>query len=488
LNSTKGKMAAGAAWMVAFKLTERTLTLVSTIVLARLLVPADFGVVAMAMSIVATLEVLTAFSIDVALIQRADVERGHLDTAWTFNVIFGAAIALTLFVLAEPTAAFYRHPELVAVMRVLAIGWLVQGLENVGPVAFRRELEFNKEYWFLSAKKLATFVVTIPLAIWLESYWALVAGIVAGKLLAAGLSYAVHPFRPRFSLRGARELFAFSRWLFVNNVLFFLNQRATDVVIGRLAGAQALGLYNLSFEISNMPTTELAAPINRAVLPGYAKLYRETGSLAHSYVDVIGLIALLSIPAGAGIAAVAAPFVSVVLGPKWLAAIPLIQILAFYGCVASLGTNTGVVMMAVGRPHLMTAMALAHVCLLVPALVLATRAAGLAGAALAVLAATVLVTPLNFAILGRVLGVGVAALVRPLWRPVLGAAAMYGVVRLVLGRLDAAGAGEGAQLAAGVVAGVLAYVVVVAGLWAAAGRPAGAETTILARVRGMAAR
>lgn len=478
-------MAAGAAWMVAFKLTERTLTLVSTIVLARLLVPADFGVVAMAMSIVAILEVLTAFSIDVALIQRADVQRGHLDTAWTFNVMFGAAIALTLFLLAEPTAAFYRHPELVPVMRVLAIGWLVQGLENVGPVAFRRELEFNKEYWFLSAKKLAAFAVTIPLAIWLRSYWALVVGIVAGKFLSAWLSYAVHPFRPRFSLKGARELFAFSRWLFVNNVLFFLNQRTSDVVIGRLAGAQALGLYNLSFEISNMPTTELAAPINRAVLPGYAQLYRETGTLAQSYVAVIGLIALLSIPAGAGIAAIAAPFVTVVLGPKWLDAIPLIQILAFYGCVASLGTNTGVVMMAVGRPHLMTAMALTHVCVLVPALVIATRTWGLAGAALAVLAATVLVLPLNFAILARVLGAGAMDLVRPLWRPVLGAAAMYGVVRLVLGRLGAAGAGEGVQLAAGIATGVVAYVVAVAILWAVAGRPEGAETTILARLRGM---
>ena len=124
---TNDSMAAGAAWMVGFKVTERALTLVSTLILARILVPADFGVVAMAMSIVATLEVLTSFSMDVAIIQRADVDRGHLDTAWTFNLIFGAAIALALVVLARPAAEFYRNPQLVPVMCVLGVGWLAQG-------------------------------------------------------------------------------------------------------------------------------------------------------------------------------------------------------------------------------------------------------------------------------------------------------------------------------------------------------------------------
>jgi O-antigen/teichoic acid export membrane protein len=482
-------MAAGAAWMVAFKVTERTLTLASTVILARLLVPADFGVVAMAMSIVATLEVLTSFSMDVAIIQRADVQRRHLDTAWTLNAAFGVAIALLLLVLARPTASFYRAPDLVPVMYALAAGWLVQGFENVGPVAFRRELDFNKEYWYLSAKRVATFLVTIPLAFWLRNYWALVAGTVAGKFFAVAISYYSHPFRPRPSLAGARELLRFSRWLVVNNILYFLNQRTTDVVIGRMAGAQALGTYNLSFEISNMPTTELAAPINRAVLPGYSKMYRDMGSIAGSYLEVIGLIAFFSIPAGAGIAAIADPFVNVVLGPKWLAAIPLIQVLAFYGCVASLHTNSGVAFMAVGRPHLLTLMAGVHVAVLIPLLLYATRAEGIAGAAHAVLATAVLLTPFNFLLLGRVLHIGPRTLVGPFWRPILGAAFMYSVVRLVLDLIPAGDFNAAAaRLAAGIVAGIVSYAVAAALLWRLAGAPTGAEATLLARARSIVGR
>src|SRR5262249_17482365 len=152
----------------------------------------------------------------------------------------------------------------------------------------------------------------------------LVIGQVSGKLIAVAISFYVHNFRPRLSVSGARDLLRFSRWLVINNILFFVNQRTTDIVIGRIAGAQALGVYNLSFEISNMPTSELAAPINRAVLPGYSKMHRETGSISASYLEVIALIALFSVPAGAGIAAVADPFVNVVLGAKWLDTIPLI--------------------------------------------------------------------------------------------------------------------------------------------------------------------
>ena len=484
MSSTTGRMAKGAAWMVAFKATERTFSLISTVVLARLLLPADFGIVAMAMSIVATLEVLTSFSMDVAIIQRANVERAHLDTAWTFNIVFAALVAIMLIVLAQPTAVFYREPNLVPVMCALAVGWLAQGFENIGPVAFRRELDFHKEYWFMSGKKLATFLVTIPLAVWLHNYWALVIGAVAGKFMSVGISYFAHPFRPRFSVSGARDLLHYSRWLVINNILYFVNQRSSDIVIGRLAGAQALGVYNLSFEISNLPTSELAAPINRAVFPGYSKLHRETGSISASYLEVIGVIALFAIPAGAGVAAVADPFVNVVLGPKWLAAIPLIQILAFYGCAASLGTNTGIVFMALGRPNVMSLLAGAQIIVLVPALIYATRVAGLEGAAWAVLGTTLVMTPVNFAFLARALKVRARDLLRPLWRPAVAAGLMYWIVTTALDALPLAGAGgAAARLAAGIALGMLSYAAVLFVLWSLMGRPAGAETTVLWRAR-----
>ena len=247
-------MAKGAVWMVLFKFTERGLGLISTIILARLLLPADFGLIAMAVSIIAVLELLNSFGFDTVLIQNPDANRSHYDTAWTFNVIFGTASSLILFLLASPAAAFYDEPRLEMVIDFLAIGTFIQGLGNVGVVAFRKELEFNKEFKFLVAKKLISFCITVPLAFILKNYWALVIGMLAGKSAGMALSYLVHPYRPRFSLAARHELFQFSKWLLLNNLLFFLRFRSAHFIIGKTAGTHALGLYTIAYEISNLPT------------------------------------------------------------------------------------------------------------------------------------------------------------------------------------------------------------------------------------------
>jgi O-antigen/teichoic acid export membrane protein len=397
--SVRKEIASGAAWMLAFKLTERLLGLFSTVILARILLPSDFGIVAMAMSLVAVLELLTSFSFDVALIQRHELERRHLDTAWTFNLMFGVSVCLLMLALAPVAATYYRDDRLEPVVYALAFGWLVQSFENIGTVAFRRELQFEREYRFLAAKKGFGVLVTVPLAFWLQSYWALVIGSVATKCFSVLISYRMHPYRPRPSLAGARDLLNFSGWLMVNNALYFLNQRSTDFVVGRLTGAPALGLYNVSFEISNLPTTEIAAPVNRAMLPGYSKLARERGQLSQTYVDTVGAMAILTVPAGVGIAAVAEDLVAVVLGGNWLDAIPLMQILGFYGAIASVGSNTASALLALGQPRMLTALAATRVALLIPALVAGTLAFGLIGTAWAVLIVTIVITPLNFGVL-----------------------------------------------------------------------------------------
>jgi O-antigen/teichoic acid export membrane protein len=271
-------MAQGAIWMVAFKLIDRSIGLLSTLILARLLTPENFGIVAMATSFIAVLELIGAFGFDMALIQRRDATREHYDTAWTFSVIFGAVLCVLLVAFAYPIAHFYKHEELVAVICTLAFGSLLQGFQNVGVVAFRKDMEFNKEFRFLATKKLVTFPLTITLAFVLENYWALVIGMTAGRLVDLVLSYRFHPYRPKFCLAAAGDLLHFSKWLLLLNVLQFLRDRSSDFVIGRFAGPGPLGLFSVSYELANMPGTELVAPINRAVYPAYARIAQDRES------------------------------------------------------------------------------------------------------------------------------------------------------------------------------------------------------------------
>ena len=126
-HATGGQIARGAAWMMGFKLFDKSIGLISTLVLARVLTPADFGLVAMATAVVALLELMGAFGFDSALIQRQNTDRRHYDTAWTFNVMFGVSIATMLVLLAVPAAGFYHEPRLELMLPALAVGALIGG-------------------------------------------------------------------------------------------------------------------------------------------------------------------------------------------------------------------------------------------------------------------------------------------------------------------------------------------------------------------------
>ncbi len=202
--------------MVLFKLVERGLGLISTLILARLLAPEDFGVIAMALSFIAMAELLSAFSFDTAIIQNQSATKAHYNSAWTCSVLLGLSITLLMISLAYPIANFYRKPELMWVVIALSFGPFLTGAQNIGVVAFLKELDFRKEFKFQVSRKFISFLIVVPLAFLFRSYWALVTGILVSKLAGTVISYLRHPYRPRPDLSKVGVLFNFSRWLLVN--------------------------------------------------------------------------------------------------------------------------------------------------------------------------------------------------------------------------------------------------------------------------------
>lgn len=419
MENVSSKMAKGAAWMVGFKLVERSIGLVSTVILARLLSPDDFGLVAIATAFLGLLVLLTSFSFDVALIQNQHAGRELYDTAWTFNVIFAVILTLLLVMTAIPLSMFYNEVRLEKILYVLAFSTLFGGFSNIGPVAFRKDLQFHKEFYFLLAKKLMGFTVCMILAFTLRNYWALVWGSFAGKLLEVLLSYRVHPYRPKFCLKGRKELFGYSMWLFINNIIFFTYHRMADFIISKVLGSHALGVYSIAYEISSLPTTELVAPINRAVLPGYSKMAHDPQAMRQGFLNVLSMIALCAIPAGVGIALVADLMVPVVLGAKWDEAIPLMKILAISGVFTALQTNTGSLYMALGKPRYLTYMALFNlVVLFIPPLIILLDLHGIIGVAEAYLFSNIISLPINLFLASRLIGLKIIPIFSVLWRPV----------------------------------------------------------------------
>lgn len=479
-------MARGAIWMLLFRFTERGLGLISTLILARLLSPEDFGVVAMAMSFITMAELLSSFSFDAALIHNRKAGREHFDSAWTCNLLIGFAISGLLLLLAQPVADFYQRPELVWVVLALAIGPAITGAQNIGVVAFLRELDFRKEFRFQVSRKLVGFCIVIPLAFIYQSYWVLVAGMLVSRLAGFVISYLMHPYRPRWCLSKARELVNFSRWLLVNNFAGFLKERAADFFIGRANGATALGTYTIAYELANLPTTEIGAPINRAFLPGFASMDSQE-EISRAFRNALGFLALIVLPTAACMYVTTPFLVAVLLGNKWLAAAPLMQLLVFNGVLVVVFQSLPcAVMIGRGFPARVMAATLTYTLLLLAALASAyffMPDFGVTHAAYAALGTSLATTPLYLYQVRKTLKIGPSLFARALIRPVLASAALVLVVPGLLPAHDPSmgSLGSLAWLIAGCALGVATYTGVILLTWWVAGRPAGPEKKILAK-------
>jgi O-antigen/teichoic acid export membrane protein len=352
-------------------------------------------------------------------------------------------------------------------------------------------MRFDREFGFITAKKLVGMLIAIPLVFILKSYWALVIAQTAARIAGTALSYWVHPYRPRVGLHGTKDLFHFSKWLLVINIVAYLKERSSDLIIGRVSGPAALGTFSLSYELASLPSTELVAPINRAVFPAYARLAAESReALAREYLSVIGLVMLLAVPAVLGVAASAPLLIPVVLGPKWLAAIPVVALLALYGFTNLVQSNAQAAYLALGRPDVVAKINIVHVSIQIIALVTLTRSYGVTGAATAYLLTAGFMIPLSLGVVLRMLRVRVREFTARVWRPLAAAAFMFVIVREYLSTVadDPDGAAGAMHLAAAVALGVFVYCGTVWLLWTICRMPAGAERAVLTRAAETTAR
>lgn len=482
-SAMSGRIAKGAAWMVGARMADRFIGLGSTVILARVLTPADFGLVAMAMAVIGLIELATSFGFEVSLIRTATPTRAHYDSVWTLNVLFGIACGAATAAAALPAASYYGDERLMPIMLVLGASWAVGNLSNVGVVDFQRTLNFAKEFQFLMTQRLIGVAVTVTLALWLQSYWALIVGSVTTRMIGLIISYLWHPYRPRLHLGATRQIFSFSLWIFVDKVAAFGTMRAADFVLGRTHGAAELGVYRLGEEIGHLPGTELVAPLNRVLLPGMAQMIeggRPTRELA---IAASGVVAVILMPSCLGISAVADPLVRVMLGTQWLAAIPVVQIMAINALFLALWANQHTTLFAVGKPRLPGLISIARLCVFAPSVFLLVGDYGAQGVAVSALVSSIAALSLGMWAGLRVQGVRAGEYWGAVWRPLVAASVMWAGVTWLIENLTNGPLGfAAAKLLICVGAGILLYVLMMMALYLLAGKPQGAERLLLDRI------
>jgi O-antigen/teichoic acid export membrane protein len=464
---------------------------VNTMILVRILVPADFGLLALATSFAQGIDQLAALGIEDAVVREAAPTTAFYDSAFTMNVLRGLGTATIVSAAAWPAANFFHEPRLFPVLLVLAFGAFVAAFQNIGIVDFRRNLAFEKEFILLIAPRMVTILLTATLALLTRSYWALVAGSLTMQILRTGMSYVMHPHRPRLTLRSWRGLIGFSSWSWAISMVSMMRDRVDGFVISRVLGPAQLGIYTIAAEVATIPTFEVAGPLGRATFSSFAAARHTGRSVTELYLRLVASASLVVVPAGFGLSLVAEPVVLLVFGPKWDAATNVIRIIGVAGIALALGSVTSSLLVAQGMLRQTFYICLSATILRVACMILLVKTFGLVGAAVGWAVAISSENLLYGVVVLRHLDLRPATVLRAVWR-ILAATAVMVLVLATTGlgwtRVAATGLKAVDALVTGVATGAATYVIVLGALWYLCGRPKGAEADMLELGRRMASR
>ncbi len=392
-------------WLLGLRLAERVLGLARMVVLARLLVPDDFGLFGIALLAMSVLEALSGTGFNEAIIHRQGRSEDYLGTAWTVHITRGFLLAAAMFVSAPWVAAFFGEPASEPLLRALSANLVLSGLTNISVVLFQRDLDFRKLATLSACGALVDVIVSVIAAVALRSAWALVYGVLAGNLVRLFLSFVVAPVvRPGFHAGRFRDLAGFGGWVWGANLLHFLANQGDDVVVGRMLGAPALGLYRMAYAYAGLPATEITHVVSRVTFPAYARLCEDPVALRTGHLRALRATALVSAPLAVGIGVMAPSFVRLILQPEWEPMVVPLQILAGWGLIRSLSATTGPLFQGLGRPDLVTRLVLLKLVILAVVILPLTASYGLVGTALAVALSAALSYPIGALVVVRMIG------------------------------------------------------------------------------------
>jgi O-antigen/teichoic acid export membrane protein len=485
------KTAGGAGWTIGWRATTRFLGFFSTLALARLLVPADFGLVALAMSFSRAIDVFADLGVQDALIRHTQPSRANYDAAFTINAVRGLVTATIIGAVARPFATFFGDPRLQYVVLALAAAVVMDAMENVGVADFRRHFAFRREFQLSIFPRLAQVVTTVSLALLWRNYWALVAGILTQRVLQTAASYLMHPYRPRLSLRGWHDIIGFSFWSWLISMSRMIKERGITITVGGMLNPTLLGVYTVGAEIAVLPELELILPLCRVCFASFSAARRANANVAETFLRITASTLVIALPASIGISAVAAPIVTLAFGTKWMMATPVVQILAA-ACVFSVsGRVSWTLFSAFALLRSLfwfgVVISIVQLLLLVPFI----WHWGLIGAAMATALGGLIEQAVYTVIAFRRFAIPPSALLRRAWRCLLATIVMATALAVTGYGWEPGTAGvtysmNHLLIASGL--GACIYTVALLGLWFASGRPIGPETDVLELLRRACAR
>jgi PST family polysaccharide transporter len=472
-----GRTIAGAALFLATHLGDRVVNLLGTMILARLLTPEDFGVVALTFFVIELSHVFTNFQFSRAIVRLREVTDDDYDTAFTLSAIRGIALAAAVFASADAAAAALNAPALAGALMIAAAAPLLDGLTNPRLASFVRDIRFGPEARIQIAERLAVTATAVAIAVIWRSHLAMVVGVVAGGAVRLALSYVVAPGRPRLTLRKWRPMLSFGGWLTAAGAVHFLGRRVDVALIGWLYGTRAAGFFSVAERAAALATQDLMAPLLRVVFPALSSLAGDRARMIAAYNMAVASILGMVLPFGVGLALIADEAVRLLAGSQWASAAPIVQVLAPAMALAMANAGANALVMVDGDTRAIFLRNSLVLAVKAPLLGLGVLLLGLPGIIAARAAGLLVDVVATLHLTARATGQGLAAPVIAAWRSFAACAALVAAVVAVAPLAPDAASVAGAFVSASMkaAAGGSAYVGTHLALWSLAGAPDGFE-------------
>jgi len=331
----------GLSWLSAIRIVVRGLIFIKIPLIARILSPSQVGIFALAAIVLAFAETLTETGINIFLVQKRDSVDKYISTAWIVSILRGAILSLIIFISAQFIVPFFEFSDTLYLIQLISIVPLLRGFINPSVGKFIKDLHFKKEFIYRTSIIAVESIVSVVLVLIYESPTSLVWGMIAGAIFEIGLSFIMA--RPIPAMRFKKNLFGEivkrGKWFTTIGIFSYMYQNLDDLVVGKLLGSGALGLYDYVYKISMLPITEIADVIIKTAFPVFVKFSEDKTRLFRAYLRILLLTLILSMPLGVIFFLFPETILRLLLGEQWISGADILRVLAILGVVRALSIS-----------------------------------------------------------------------------------------------------------------------------------------------------
>ncbi|EJZ17582.1 lipopolysaccharide biosynthesis protein [Rhizobium sp. Pop5] len=483
MSSVSQRTATASIWTISGKFLARLLDFVSLLVLARLLSPTDFGLVAIATSVLVIVEAVLDLPLTQALLRQPSPSDEMFATAFTLSLLRGAAIGLLMIFISWPMAIIYDDHRLFALVAVLSIAPAMRSMISPRMVLFMQRFDFKREFALDLITKGSTLLFGVGVAATTGSYWGLAIGAVAGPTAAMITSYIFAPMRPAFGLSEWKRFQDMISWNTVSQVLNSINWQLDRLLLPRFSGLSTFGAYSVADNIAGIPYQTFVGPLLRPLMAAFSTV-EDRRNLVAAYLKATNAITFVAAPILIALAMFAEPTVRILVGEKWAPAAPILQWLCL---VSLLGLPTNIMpalAMVLDNTRSLALRMFVEFAVRVPVTILGIVYFQVAGALGARIVAVLVAYAASLVITRRMIGASFAAQLNAYCRPLVAGLPM--ILFLFWAEPMLAAMPTGLNLIVGLAlcggAGAAIFWVFALLVWQILGRPDGIETIIVQRL------